>query len=98
VTLTVNKTTVGTYLRDQATIAGAPQSVTLSYTTTSDFTVTFNHNPITDSLTGVRDLVTLHESFTIAPGKYYVTITATGADGAKSSVMIMVNVHLPKKK
>ncbi len=93
VTLTVNKTTVGTYLRDLATITGAPQLVTLSYTSTNPgLTMTFETTTITDSLSGVLVKTVIHESSTLATGTYYLTVTATGADGAKSSVTITVSV------
>jgi hypothetical protein len=76
-----------------ATIKGYPQSVTLSYTSSkTGITATFATNPITDSLSGVSDVVTIHVGSTVAAGTYTVTITAKGADGVTSSVKLTITV------
>lgn len=78
---------------DTATIKGSPQSVTLSYSsTTVGITATFATDPITDSVAGVTDAVTIHVASTVAAGTYHITISATGADGVVSKVTITVKV------
>jgi hypothetical protein len=78
---------------ETVTIKGAPQSVTMSYTSTNvGITVTFATNPVTDSVAGVNDIATVHVASTVAAGTYHVTITGTGADGIKSSYTVTVHV------
>ncbi|HEV2390063.1 MAG TPA: hypothetical protein VGS04_04985, partial [Nitrososphaerales archaeon] len=76
-----------------ATVKGSPQSVTLSFSSTNPgISAAFSVNPLTDSISGVTDAVTISVGSGVAAGTYHITITATGADGIKSSVSVTVKV------
>jgi hypothetical protein len=76
-----------------ATVKGSPQSVTLSFSSANPGTsAAFAVNPLTDSVSGTTDAVTISVGSGVAAGTYHITITATGADGIKSSVTVAVKV------
>jgi hypothetical protein len=76
-----------------ATVKGSPQSVTLSFSSAnSGVSAAFAVNPVTDSVSGTTCAVTISVGSGVAAGTYHITITATGADGVKSSVTIAVKV------
>jgi hypothetical protein len=76
-----------------ATIKGAGQIITLSHgTLPSGISVSFATNPITDSISGVADAITISASSSAVPGTYHISITASGADGQKSTITYTLTV------
>jgi hypothetical protein len=68
------------------TIKGAPQSIRLSKgTLPSGITIKFAKNPVTNSVGGVTDLITIQITSSVAPGTYVLQLIATGADGQIST-------------
>lgn len=77
-----------------ATIKGAPQSVKLSKgTLPSGITIKFAKNPVSDSIGGVTDLITIQITSSVAPGTYVLQLIATGADGQLSTLNFTLKVN-----
>lgn len=77
---------------DNALIKGAPQEVTMSFTTKNGISVLFSATTVYDSLSGVVNEVEFQTSSTISSGSYIITITATGADGQSASAKVTIDV------
>ena len=83
----------GHSVKTTLTISGSPQTVKLSLgLLPKGVTVTFAKNPITDSKIGVTDVVTISASSSAKAGTYSIAITATGADGQKSTIVYTFTV------
>jgi hypothetical protein len=83
----------GSSLSITGTISGGPQSVTLAgKALPKKTTVSFTTNPITDSVSGVSDGITISAGLKTTPGTYVIKIEATGADGLTSTASFTLTV------
>src|ERR1700719_3488509 len=64
------------FISTTLTLRGFPESVTLTHgALPTGVTIKFAHNPVTDSRTGTKDLITFSASSTVHVGTYKITIT-----------------------
>jgi len=76
----------GNSIETTATVSGAPQTVAMSVSgLPSGASASWAQNPITDSQTGVQDVLIISSSISTPTGVYSVTVTTTGADSQTES-------------
>jgi hypothetical protein len=84
---------LGQSVKTTLTISGTPQQIELSHgTLPKGVTVRFAKNSIKDSASGVTDVITISASSTAKPGTYSISITATGANGQKTTIFYKLKV------
>jgi hypothetical protein len=84
----------GSSIKTVATIKGASQSVTLQVTgLPSGVTVSWTTNPVTDSVSGVKDTLSFKTSSAATHGTFKLTVTANGADGLVSTATFTLAIN-----